>query len=110
MGAPENQNHWIDSGFVVAENNPTVDRQKAEGRKKRQREKMLMVMNRKISMQLKNLKKMKTMKIKLVNVEKPPGDYKTCAVSNLKVVAVVVVVHESPQNPATAGSTPSSPS
>ena len=107
MGAPENQNHWIDSGFVVAENNPTVDRQKAEGRKKRQREKMLMVMNRKISLQV---KKMKTMKTKLVIVEKPPGDYKTCAVSNLKVVAVVVVVHESPQNPATAGSTPSSPS
>jgi hypothetical protein len=40
---------------VVAENNPTVDQRKAEGRKK-QREKMLMVMNRKILLQVKKLK------------------------------------------------------
>ena len=46
------------------------------------------------------------MKTKLMIVERPAGDYKTSALTNLKVV--VVVVHESPQNSATTGSTPSS--
>jgi hypothetical protein len=51
---------------------------------------------------------MKVMKTKLMTVERPAGDYKTSALTNLKVVVVVVVVHESPQNSATTGSTPSS--
>jgi hypothetical protein len=54
---------------------------------------------------------MKTMKSKLMIVEKPPGDYKTYAVTYLKVVVVVVVDDdETPLNSATTGSTPSSPS
>ena len=53
------------------------------------------------------MKVVKRMKTELMIVERPAVDYKTSAPTNLKVV-VAVVVHESPQNSATTGSTPSS--